>query len=382
MTGIDDRALERLRALPAVQALAGEPGVWVVGGAVRDALLGRAFVDADFVVEGDAVALARRLGEVTEAHERFGTASVGGFDLASARTESYPAPGALPDVVLGASVQGDLARRDFTVNAIAVRLADFTTVAWPGAFEDLADGVLRVLHPGSFADDPTRLLRLVRYASRLEFSVDDDTAELAGAAVAGGALRTVSASRLGAELRLLLREPQPAALQWLGAMGLGDVIAGAIVDGGRVARTVGLADGGRVDLAALACCVGAVDAAVLAARLDELEFPAAERDLVVSASRGVADVGALRTAPASVVWRTLRGVSLEALAVAGDPLVLERWASVSGAVLDIDGNDLVAAGLSGPPVGAGLEAAMVALLDGEAPDRDAQLRVALAEARA
>src|SRR5215210_9207035 len=121
--------LERLRDLPGAapvfDALAGVPGVWVVGGAVRDALLGRDPRDLDLVVEGDAAAAARRLGEDAVVHERFGTATAAGaVNVAAARRERYERPGALPEVELGAPLADDLARRDFTVNAIAVRVAD------------------------------------------------------------------------------------------------------------------------------------------------------------------------------------------------------------------------------------------------------------------
>src|SRR4051794_40345423 len=188
---------------PALEVLRDEPEVWVVGGAVRDVLLGRPPRELDVVVEGDAVALARRLGEPDAVHERFGTARVGDVDLAAARTETYAAPGALPDVRLGATIEDDLARRDFTVNALAVRLADGTGVGRPGALEDLEARVLRVLHERSFVDDPTRVLRLRRYAARLGFAPDAATARLAADADFG----TVSGDRLGAELRLALAEP-------------------------------------------------------------------------------------------------------------------------------------------------------------------------------
>ena len=113
-----------------VAALEGEPDAWVVGGAVRDLLLGRAPRELDLVVEGDALAVARRAaarlgGEACE-HERFGTATVRGagtaFDLAGARRETYARPGALPEVELGATLEEDLARRDFTVNTLALLL--------------------------------------------------------------------------------------------------------------------------------------------------------------------------------------------------------------------------------------------------------------------
>src|SRR5829696_1067753 len=116
--------VDQLRAAPGanivLSAVAGEPGVYVVGGAVRDALLDRVPRELDLVVEGDAVAVARRVGGALTVHERFGTATVQAdgfaFDLAGARRETYSRPGALPEVQLGASIEEDLARRDFSVN--------------------------------------------------------------------------------------------------------------------------------------------------------------------------------------------------------------------------------------------------------------------------
>src|SRR3954463_3900940 len=200
---------ERLGRPAAVTALEGEGGVYVGGGAVRDGWLGRTPHELDFVVEGDAVAVARRaaerLGGRVTVHERFGTAtgqaSDATFDLAGARRERYERPGALPDVELGASLPEDLARRDFTVNAIALHLADGALTFHPDARADLDARRLRVLHDSSFRDDPTRLLRMARYAARLGFDVEPHTDALAAAAIAGGALDTVTGSRLGAELR-------------------------------------------------------------------------------------------------------------------------------------------------------------------------------------
>src|SRR3954453_18591697 len=113
MTPWSAEVLRRLRS-PVLDALAGVPGVWVVGGAVRDVLLGREPRELDLAVEGDAVALARRLRIPDAVHERFGTATVDGADLAAARRETYARPGALPDVQLGATIEQDLARRDFS----------------------------------------------------------------------------------------------------------------------------------------------------------------------------------------------------------------------------------------------------------------------------
>jgi tRNA nucleotidyltransferase (CCA-adding enzyme) len=382
--------LARLSTSPAVRTLAGEPSVYVVGGAVRDLLLGREPRELDFVVEGDAVAVARRaaerLGGRVTVHDRFGTATVTSpaatFDLAAARRERYERPGALPTVELGAPLRDDLARRDFTVNAIALHLADGEIVAWPGAEEDLAAGVLRVLHERSFVDDPTRLLRLARYVARLGFGPEPGTDALAAAAVAAGAPATVTGGRLGAELRLLLGEAQPAALVALDRYGLGAAVLGPgfTVDPALVTRARALCPpDGRADLAALAACCAGVDG--LGETLDRLEFEAAARDTVVGAAKSD-----LRLAPMpdSRLWRHLRRERPEIVAVAGArggpeaEAVARRWLQdVRHRRLAIDGNDLVAAGLNGPPVGAGLDAAMEAMLDGRAPGREEQLAVAL-----
>ena len=225
--------MDPLRAAPGAElvlsAVAGEPGVHVVGGAMRDALLGQVPRELDLVVEGDAVPVARRaaerVGGTLTVHERFGTATVRtgefAFDLAGARRERYPRPGALPEVELGATIAEDLARRDFTVNAMAVAVLDGARTDWPGARQDLEDGVLRVLHERSFVDDPTRMLRLVRYAARLEFAPDPGTAALIDPRLCA----TVTGDRLGNELRLALREP-PSALRLLERYGLGRGAAG------------------------------------------------------------------------------------------------------------------------------------------------------------
>ncbi len=388
------RVLDALDA-PVLDALRGTPGVWVVGGAVRDALLGRPPRELDLVVEGDAVALARRLGDPVAVHERFGTATLeGGVDLASARRETYAAPGALPDVALGASIREDLRRRDFSVNAMAVHLADGRGAAWPSAFDDLAAGVLRVLHDDSFTDDPTRLLRGARYAARLGFRFEPETAALAVAAVGGGAVATVSGERLGAEVRLLLGEPQPQGLLRLAEHGLGAAVVhpGYAPDGGVIGAIVrpwqpprDPADGRAGDaapaLAALGSALLDVPPAEVHAALRDLRFPARERDAVVAATGGRELAARLCAATTpSEVAAAARRAAPEALAVAaalGARDEVRRWLDTYRHVeLAITGDDLLAEGLTGPAVGAGLRAALDAALDGRAPDREAQLRVA------
>jgi tRNA nucleotidyltransferase (CCA-adding enzyme) len=393
--------LERLRSLPAAEpvlrALGSEPRVWVVGGAVRDLLLGgvpTVPTDLDLVVEGDAVVVARRaaqrLGGEVLVHERFGTATVrshdAAFDLAGARRERYPEPGALPAVELGAPLEEDLARRDFTVNALALRLADGELMGAPGARADLDARVLRVLHDGSFRDDPTRLLRLARYAGRLGFAVESHTAALARLAVSAGVLRTVSGERLGAELRLLAQEPQPAALLALEAHGLGAALLPRFsVDPGLAARAVALCPAdGRTGLVALGSAVRRAPADELAVRLRELAFPAAEAEAVAACGDLDLLLAQLAGARPSEADALLRGRPLEAAvlaAAAGSEPARDWLARARHLRAAIGGDDLLAAGLNGPAIGRGLLAARAALLDGDAPDREAQLAVALTAAQ-
>jgi tRNA nucleotidyltransferase (CCA-adding enzyme) len=357
---------------PAVTALEGEDDVYVVGGAVRDLLLGREPHELDFVVEGDALEVAGRVGGRVISHERFGTATVEldgvTFDLAGARRERYERPGALPEVELGATLREDLERRDFTVNAIALHLKDGELTWLPGAREDLEARRLRVLHDRSFLDDPTRLLRLARYAARLGFEPEERTDRLAAEAVSG--LDTVTGSRLGAELRLLLREPQPAALLQLTRHGLGRALLGEAFapDEATIAAADELAPGGLAALAA--ALTGPVD-------LDRLAFPAHERDAVNRA----AAAEPLTEGDDLGLWRRFRREPPEAAAVAGargDAEAARRWLEdVRHRRLAIDGHDIVAAGLEGPAVGAALDRAMEAMLEGRAETREEQLAAAL-----
>jgi Poly A polymerase head domain len=209
------------RLLPALEGL---PPAYLVGGGVRDLLRGEQGVDLDLAMEGDARATARelagRLGGHAREHERFGTATVRSgdlaFDLAATRRETYEHPGALPRVEPAALAE-DLGRRDFTVNSMAIGLTgeDLGHLYDPhGGLDDLGAGVVRVLHPASFVDDPTRLLRALRYEARLGFAMDADTERLAKEAAGKGALGTVSGPRVRDELMDLLSELEaPSAVR-------------------------------------------------------------------------------------------------------------------------------------------------------------------------
>ncbi|MCA1610640.1 MAG: hypothetical protein LC780_07230 [Acidobacteria bacterium] len=213
-----------LAALRPVMAAADGVRIAVVGGVVRDRLLKLrgADGDVDVTVEGDAIALARRAarssGLALKVHERFGTATLsaaGGWsiDLARARREIYRRPGALPEIS-PATIEEDLARRDFTVNAMAVELSQPSSEALfhdPfGGGADLGRRLLRVLHARSFEDDPTRALRAVRYANRLGLRIERRTRRWLISAVAAGAFETVSGDRLRREVERTLSAPRAA----------------------------------------------------------------------------------------------------------------------------------------------------------------------------
>jgi tRNA nucleotidyltransferase (CCA-adding enzyme) len=368
--------------------------VHLVGGAVRDLLLGGAPIDLDLVVEGDAEAFARSLGGTLTGHDRFGTATVVlddfVYDIARARRETYAHPGALPDVEPAAWAE-DLERRDFTVNAIAIALtgdAPGELSAAPRALEDLDARRLRVLHDRSFTDDPTRLFRMARYASRLDFDIERHTRSLADAAIRGGALGTVSGPRIGAELRLLAREEDPVkALLALGDLGLDRAVhPGFGLDDEALARRALalLPADARRDRLVLALAVRRIPAREAAELLDSMAFEAEDRDaIVVSAARAEEVARALAAAQApSEIAAAASGAPAELVAVAG-ALGPERQArewleQLRHVRLLIDGRDLIAAGVpEGPAIGRGLRAALAARLDGQAIGREQELAKAL-----
>jgi tRNA nucleotidyltransferase (CCA-adding enzyme) len=244
---------DRRRLLELVREAATQQGLplYMVGGSVRDLLLDRRLNDFDLIVEGEAIALARALaakhgGRVT-AHTKFGTAkwflpkhltpddlTPNILDLISARSETYKHPAALPTVKLG-SLADDLRRRDFTINAIAVRL-DGTHYGELRddlhGREDLQNGMVRVLHPRSFIDDPTRMYRLVRYAGRYGFRIAEET--LALLPDARPLVEKLSAQRIRHELDLILDETEAVSmLRRLDELDLLTSIHPALADFGR-----------------------------------------------------------------------------------------------------------------------------------------------------
>jgi tRNA nucleotidyltransferase (CCA-adding enzyme) len=380
-------ALEALRAHPCgallLRAFAADEPVRLVGGAVRDLLLGRAPRELDLVVEGNLDPALARLGGATAAYDRFGTARVERdgcrFDLVRARAEAYARPGALPDVRAG-TLDEDLHRRDVTVNAMALGL-DGTLTAVEGALDDLAAGVLRVLHDGSFVDDPTRVWRIARYAARLGFDVDPHTRALAAAADP----TTISGDRHGAELRLALTEPDPpAALQAVRDLNPAYLPAGFDPRPKALAAALELLpDGGRADLLTLAAATAGMDLPTLLRWLDDLGFTAPERDLVAVSSRAALATPLHHARTNAEVARAARNAPVEAVALAGGENA-RRWLDDLRHVrLTITGDDLLAAGIpQGPEIGSRLQRALDRKLDGEIAGREQELAAALADAGA
>ena len=218
-----DRLPEEIREqLCRAGRLADETGLalYLVGGTVRDLLLGRTRTDIDLAVEGDGMGFAARMARASGArcvpNPRFLTATVempGGhsLDVATARSETYERPGALPRVAY-APMDVDLARRDFTINAMAVSLNGRSFGELVDPFEgkaDLREKRIRILHDRSFIDDPTRLFRAVRFEQRLRFRLERGTERRFREAVAGGMIGNLSGPRLLEQLKLVCFEPDP-----------------------------------------------------------------------------------------------------------------------------------------------------------------------------
>ena len=211
-----------------IGVMAGEEGcrAFVVGGAVRDLILGAGNFDIDIVVEGNAVKFAKNFADFVKgslvAHKKFGTATVMmpwgraekeqlRVDFTTSRKEKYASPGALPDVE-SSGLRDDLYRRDFTINAMAVALNSGNfgeLIDFFGGMEDLKQGIISVLHEGSFADDPTRIFRAVRFEQRFGFRIDASTESLIKKAIKNQMFSAAGNIRICQELILMLSEEDP-----------------------------------------------------------------------------------------------------------------------------------------------------------------------------
>ncbi len=361
--------------------------VSAVGGVVRDAVLGVPHGDEiDLVVEGEAIPLAGRLGRALGArvvtHGRFGTAALelphgGEVDLVSARSETYPAPGALPVVGPG-TLADDLARRDFTVNAIAVGLsggADGRLTDPHGGLDDIAARTIRCVRAGAFAEDPSRLVRGARYAARLGFALAPETEEEARAAAPA---LDPSSARVGDELRRLLAEDAAApALALLRALGV-PWIAGGATDGipalDSAAARLGLAHPPRW---ALRLGVAVTPEALVDAALPGWARGVA-REVTAGADLAARVAGLGSPSAVDALLRARPPAALVAALAAGAEGVATWWERDRRRGAEIGGADLMAAGVPpGPAIGRALAAVRAAVLDGHVGGREDQLDLAL-----
>ena len=373
---------------------------YLVGGLVRDLWRGAtpARRDLDIVVEGDGLMLARELarvlgGSVVE-HRRFLTASVdtprfGRIDVATSRAERYEAPGTLPRV-LPAGIADDLRRRDFTVNAMAIELAsrDFGLIDPLGGRLDLARRRLRVLHPLSYIEDPTRIFRAARYATRLGLSPDGATVRAQALALRLVPYAALSGQRIAAELERIADEPESGAiLLRLGRTGAFRLLEpgyrstaasrrrlGALPDALAWARERGL-DVDAVGLAALALADSRPAAGALFARLGFAGGPLA----VLERAHADAPALAARLAAAGVpserarVLRDSAPLELAWLWLTGDREIrdaVDWFAGLDPRVVSLSGDDVVALGVPrGPAVARVLAEMRDARLDGRLVSR-------------
>ena len=373
--------------------------LYLVGGPVRDLLLDRPVKDLDLVVEGDAQGLASTIaaklkGKVLS-RSQFGTAAVRfgdqSLDLVTARRETYPRPGALPKVT-PSSIEDDLARRDFTINSMAIPLsgASLGDVLDPhDGRADLAAGLVRFLHENSFVDDPTRILRALRYEQRLDFHLEALTERRLVEALGHGAMDTLSGDRLRRELAVMLREAEPhRALGRSAELGVLAAIHPTLRDDSAVATLA--ASGENISpleyLAALSFPLSPEDGKSLVHRL---RMPATwERvvtDTIAVRHDSVPHIAGRPNVTRSALYRTLEPYVPEALRVnalmAEDSVIkkgLEAYLEDLRYVnVILRGADLVSIGFpQGPLVGEVLLELRWARLDGGVTTREDEIRYA------
>jgi tRNA nucleotidyltransferase (CCA-adding enzyme) len=403
--------------LPAIQTVAPPyEGVYLVGGAVRDVLLGEQSLDLDLMVEGDALAfardLAKELGARSHPHEKFQTAVVKGVvedgreirvDVAAARTEFYVAPGALPEVERS-TLRHDLARRDFTINAMATSLKaeDLgSTYDFFGGFRDLQGKTVRVLHNLSFVEDPTRLLRAIRYEARLGFRMDGHSLSLARGSIETRLVGDLSSARLRDELLDILAEDRVAvALERIAELGLDRAMQPRLDAGAESVRLIerarrlmseqpfaGIAEETLVFLAVLCRRMSADE---IYAWLGKLRLRRTDQDAVAAAatvSHLLAErlVGEDSPAP-SVLHELLAGQPAEVLVMAvlhaqsaeAEERVLGYLERIRDIELEITGDDLREAGVpESPELGRALKQTLSLKLDGFVSSKEEELATAL-----
>ena len=387
-------ALEGLR-LAGNLAAEGESeaeAAYLVGGSVRDALLGLTPGDMDLSVVGDAprfaASFADKGGGVVEAVSQFGTARVGlpagRFDLAMSRTETYATPGALP-TVKSSGIQEDLSRRDFTINAMAVDLSpsNWGDLVDPhGGFSDTARRRIQVLHSGSFRDDPTRIFRAIRYEQRLGFNLDPGALSLMKRD--WDYMDLISAARVRGELEKILSDPLRADI--LAAAEDRDVLAGIDISF-RVSRAALQAMRRNPDrdiLFYLALATASLTENEALSLVTRLEPPQEWREIILSSPRyrGMSSILRNENLSPSEVVAVLGEFPLPLLeaqrALTGSTNQKSRLDQYLGILRhvrpEITGADLLGAGVpQGPEIGIMLDEVLRARMDGRVKTKEEEL---------
>jgi len=375
--------------------------VYLVGGVVRDLLLGYPNFDLDLVVEGDAVKLAQQVAETSQAkllaHHRFGTAKLGyenfTLDLATARKETYAKPGALPAVTPG-TLKDDLIRRDFSINAMAISLAsnDYGELVDPyQGKNDLEHCLIRILHPESFSDDATRILRAVRYEQRLCFVLETETAQLLKRDIP--VLDTISGDRIRHELELIFKEKQPEfVINRLGELGVLQGISPFLKGDGWIVEKFDKARRLKkpTQLPSLYFCLfiyssSETDVEQFLARLNiPAKLSRAMRDtLRLKTKLTLLDTSPLKPSEIYYLLREYEPVAIQANAIASEPSMVHRYLQLFLTKLryvrtSLDGEELKRLGISaGPEMGQILQILHKAKLDGEVRTRADEKKLAL-----
>jgi len=375
--------------------------VYLVGGVVRDLFLGYPNFDLDLVVEGDAVKLAQQVAETSQAkllaHHRFGTAKIRyenfSLDLATARKETYAKPGALPAVTPG-TLENDLIRRDFSINAMAISLAsnDYGELVDPyQGKNDLEHRLIRILHPESFSDDATRILRAVRYEQRLCFELETQTAQLLKRDIP--MLDTISGDRIRHELELIFKEKQPefvinrlAELEVLPRISpflKGD---GWIVEKFDKARHLNK----PAQLPSLYFCLltysfseGGIEQFLTRLSISAKLSRAMRDTLRLKTKLPLLDKPSLKPSEIYYLLREYESLAIQANAIASEPSMAQRYLQLFLIKLryirtSLDGEELKRLGISaGPEMGKVLQILHKAKLDGEVRTRADETKLAL-----
>lgn len=391
MMTFSDLSVPQRRALDLIREVAAEKRCrpFLVGGPVRDLLLGRQVIDVDLTIEEGSSTLARALAKKIDGRVRsfpqFLTYKVTAeglpeIDIATARKERYRKPGALPTVTAG-RLKDDLMRRDFSINALALDLESGAMHDPAGGEQDLRDRVVRVLHDDSFADDPTRIFRALRLGGRLGFTIEPHTAALMHAALAGGALGFISRERIWRELFLAMDEAgAPAVLEAMAQHGALHLIFDRRFDGQllprlELAQRISDADPALDRHVLFTASLLHGDASPV--ELEGSGFSQKRaRNIVQIANELPRITDALSEADTDSarfgIFRTMSDESV-ALVAASDPVWnahAARWLEYREFKLPLRGNDLDVP--PGPHVSKAIERAREAVFNGEIPPEEAR----------